>query len=533
MARLTAETLKKPKRPVDVMQGDGTFVETRPSKWQQTWDIVGPYVTAPVDAWKGLMDADLGTLLYDTGPRGRQAVENAFNVAGTVTGGSSVVPKQAGAVTMGVSSGPKLRGLKKGKPRLTPEILDSTPPKSGHNRPPAPLPRLEDVLTARAQQMALPEKKRIQPDPNRTRLIDTDYQTPAPFNDRPNLADNYPRNPDPMAALPLGDRARVLVDYREQIADRLAEKIKARGLVGTDVQYFYSSDGPIYRAAIKAGLSDPEAKQYINDFAQYYAATSPRTDTTQNLRNATLAMAKKERGIPLRDVIGPGTIDAKGNKGISEKGYPMMTGKGGIHGQLLDAVQSGAGIDSMTNPKPSTFGGNMGGNLSGVTADTHAIRGVLMALNEIQPGIVPDGWIIKDSLADYKASPQSLNPSMIDDTLGTQMIGPKGKRVEAQTEYPVIADIWHTVADRLGVKPAEAQSLGWFSLGDETNLGSELKTVAALMDDRINVTSQALGVPPEVVAKQLFRRQIPLMGMGGAGILGALAAQQPSEEPRI
>ena len=499
---------------LDPRMGDGTWVENRPSKWQQTWDILSPYITGPAYAVKGLMDADPYTLMTDTGPAAQQAVENSFNAAGLATAGSAVAPKPRNALMMGFDGQP-----------INPRV------KMGHNQPPPEL-SLKSALDARAQQMSLKPEDRIQPDPARRRVLDTDYKTPAPFTSRQNLADNYPRNPDPTAKLPLSDRARILVDYREQIADRLADKIRNRGLVGTDVQFFYSSDGPIYRAARNAGLSDDEAKAYINDFAQYYAATSPRTDTTQNLRNATLAMAKKQADIPFREVVGPGTIDAKGNKGISEKGYPMMTGKGGIHGQLLDAVESGAGIDPMTNPKPSTFGGNMGGNLSGVTADTHAIRGALMALNEVQPGIIPEGWILPDAREGYFANPRSLNPSMIDDTLATQMIGPKGSRVEAQTEYPVIADIWHAVANRLGVEPAEAQSLGWFSLGDETNLGSDLATVAQLMDERINVTSQALGVPPEAVAEALFRRQIPLLtaaGVGGLAIPSLLEASQEEQ----
>jgi hypothetical protein len=73
-----------------------------PSKWAQTWDIVSPYFTGPANAVMGLMDADLNTLLYDTGPAARQAVENSFNVAGTVTGGSSVASKPANSLNMGI-----------------------------------------------------------------------------------------------------------------------------------------------------------------------------------------------------------------------------------------------------------------------------------------------------------------------------------------------------------------------------------------------------------------------------------------------
>jgi hypothetical protein len=75
-----------------------------PSKWAQTWEILSPYVTGPANAVKGLMDADLNTLLYDTGPAGRQAVENSFDAAGFATAGSAAAPKPRGALTMGVKA---------------------------------------------------------------------------------------------------------------------------------------------------------------------------------------------------------------------------------------------------------------------------------------------------------------------------------------------------------------------------------------------------------------------------------------------
>jgi hypothetical protein len=70
-------------------------------------------------------------------------------------------------------------------------------------------------------------------------------------------------------------------------------------------RYFYHSDGPIYRAAKNAGLSNQEASEYLKDFSQNFAATSPRTKVDENIRNATSAMAKTAQGIPHRQIVEP------------------------------------------------------------------------------------------------------------------------------------------------------------------------------------------------------------------------------------
>ena len=154
-----------------------------------------------------------------------------------------------------------------------------------------------------------------------------------------------------------------------------------------------------------------------------------------------------------------------------------MTAKGGIHGNLIDDVINYGSIDRATNTKPATFGANMVGNRSGVTVDTHAIRGALIAMNDIKAGSVPDGFIEPKFLSEYKKNPKILRPNMLKDTVGKQVIDVDGRKVNAQTEYSVFADIYHDVAKNLDVDPAEAQALGWFGLGDETNLASQRKIV--------------------------------------------------------
>ena len=370
---------------------------------------------------------------------------------------------------------------------------------------------LMDVLDARAAEMDLPAKKRAQPRADQPGVIETTTEAyerqPIKFDE--DLASLAPRRPDDKP-YPKGDRVRPLIDRRDEIAAKLAER--AEGQLGTNTQFFYHT-GPIYEAAIKAGLSPDEARAWLRDFSQAYAATSPRTETAQNLRNATLAMAKRDAGIPYRDVIGSGT------GGISEKGYPMMTGKGGIHGLLLDAVE-GPGINRATNPKPATFAGNVEGNLSGVTADTHAIRGALDALNEIEPGSIPEQWIKPKFREQYKKDSSSLDPAtMIDDTLASAKIDGK----DMQVEYGPVADVYVRMAEMMGVSPAEAQSMGWFGSGARTGLASESKTIAELLNDRIDVTAQLLDITPEEAARKLFRREIPLaMNPAPAAIPGLL-----------
>lgn len=368
--------------------------------------------------------------------------------------------------------------------------------------PPVERDELVNVLRLRADQMRLAPKDRIQP--SGEKMFDTSPE--AYVANLPEQAETPVPRALPNAALPKGNRAAVLVEKQDIIAQQLAERMKP--YLGTPAQYFYNT-GPIIQKAVDLGVPEDVARQQLKRFALNYAATSPRTMTEQNLRNASLVTAKQERGVPIEDVIGPG------GEGMNEKGYPMMIGPSGIHKKLVDAVAAG-GIDFNTNPKPATFAENVAGNLAGVTVDTHAIRGVLDAMNEIEPGSIPDGFIKKEFRDQYKNDPSSLDPAtMIDDTLGDQMVD----GTKMQTEYAVFSDIYKKAGEILGVSPAEAQSLGWFGSGNRTGLASEMKTVVDLIDDRVDVTAQATGRSKEDVFIDFFSGKIPLLSVGGLTLL--------------
>ena len=382
---------------------------------------------------------------------------------------------------------------------------------------------IKTVLDLRAQQMEMPVAKRLKPRTDQP-LFELDYQKNIPEQKEVPV----PRAPEGKT-LPKFNRAAKVIEMSDQIADVLAER--ARPFVGTNVQFFYHT-GPIIDKAVSLGIPESTARAQLRKFAENYAATSPKTETEPNLRSASLVTAKQKAGLRPTDIIGVGS------GGVNEKGYPMMINPGGLHLKLIDAAAA-EGFNFDTNPKPATFVENVSGNLSGVTADTHAIRAVFSAMNEIEPGSVPLGFIggkqtktmsapevRQQNQNNYQKDPSSLNvATMIADTLGSQKIDGK----DVQTEYAVFSDIYKKVAERLGVKPAEAQSLSWFANGDKTGLGSAPKTIVELIDERVDVTAQALNQPKDEVFKKFMQGSIPLLSLGGLTLLDTGAAQTNTE----
>ena len=379
------------------------------------------------------------------------------------------------------------------------------------------------VLSKRAEEMKLAPKDRTQPS-GQNPLFDTSdeaYQkivveqkeTPVP---RKNENQVYPLN----------NRAKAIEDKSDAIADALAKKIIP--FKGRNIQYFYNTS-PIIKKAVELGIPRETAIEQLMKFGKNYASTSPRTMTDQNLRNASLVATKENIGVDLNKILGPG------GDGVNEKGYPMMINPGGIHKKLIDASKA-EGISFDTNPKPATFAENVAGNLEGVTVDTHAIRAVIDVMNELEPGSVPIEWIggktakkTKQFQEMYKNDPSSLDVStMVRDTLETQALN----KISKQTEYAVFSDVYKKVAEKAGVKPAEAQSLSWFANGDRTGLASEPKTIVELIDDRIDVTAQLTNKSKEEVFKKFMQGSIPLASVSGLTLLdtGAVMDEGDADE---
>ena len=93
----------------------------------------------------------------------------------------------------------------------------------------------------------------------------------------------------------------------------------------------------------------------------------------------------------------------------------------------------------------------------------------------------------------------------------------------------MFSDKYKMVAEKIGVQPAEAQSLSWFANGNKTGLGSAPKTIVELIEDRIDVTAQLLGQTKDEVFKKFMQGSVPLLSIGGGMALMETGTMQDSE----
>lgn len=358
-----------------------------------------------------------------------------------------------------------------------------------------------EVLRKKAAEMELPKEKRTQPtgtDPVFDLSREAYEETPTllPQSNPEDVQAALPRL-GPGAEYPQGNRVSALIQRTPEIADRLAE-LAQQGR-GTSHEYFYHT-APIVRGLQATGASEMGAKEYLQQqFAPAFAGTSPRTPTEQNLRNATMLNYLRRSGVPIDERL----YATFGNA----PGYNMMGNHQKLTGQMFAGMH-----DPMTNPKPSAFLPNTAGDLSYVTADTHNIRGAVKAYNDLFPGELPPDWLYPEARERYKDTGVLDVSKDIDDSLRSASRG----GVKTQVEYGPIADITFEAARRGGVAPGPMQSLGWFGSGADTGLVSAPKTIPELMNERVNVTAQALGITPQEVLRMLYEGKIPLMAEGGA-----------------
>lgn len=308
---------------------------------------------------------------------------------------------------------------------------------------------------------------------------------------------------------PGNDRARQIWDAREQIANQLVKDLMAKG---GGALPFYSTGTVLSGLSDKAGLSPEQAVLFMRDWAGQGAATSPRTETPSNLRNASYLLWRQAQGDPFH-FTGEGA-------GANRPGFPMMK----MHTDLAGDFAKGT-VDPWHHTKPYVFRENWSGNMADVTGDTHNFRKILDAYDRLFPGTLARGWFNSqeayDAYTANKGFPKTgvLPVGDIKDSVQSQSLGGR----ETQTEYPVMTAPTYLAAQKMGISPAEAQERLWFEGGPRTNLGSPPSTIPDLLNSQIETTARVLGIPVEQIIKLWGRRGIPLAQNEPLDVPGASA----------
>jgi len=398
------------------------------------------------------------------------------------------------------------------------------------------------VLDFRRQQMTLKPNQRLGPNPNDQifeppqlgRTIEGVPQTIGREVEALRLENIAPggKNKLPGSSAGAGNAATLAENYGpvyERITGDLGpiakimrgeavENATPEQLQAANAAFFYNMR-PMYDQLVARGASPQEAMRRIQQEAQAIAGTSPQTDTMQNIMNSAFLQNRMARGLP----IDAKSIEAATGPG---SGYNIIYNQ---HPKLTEGLLGGTATIAQ-NPKPSVFARNISGDLSGVTADMHNVRAINLLYNDAYPGQLPISSFKNEKTfnqyrAAYTPDENGVVRGLSDQTMLEMMVSrPSGQAIAKQqvsTEYPIYSEITTNVAERLGLTPADAQALMWFYYGGRTGLASEAKTVPQLLNDRLSITAQALGVSPQEAFDLYRRNMIPLAGAAPAAYLGS------------
>jgi Large polyvalent protein associated domain 23 len=358
----------------------------------------------------------------------------------------------------GGKPGAVIAALKKGKPVEAPNVIPSQPSYV-----------TEEGLAVPGRQFALAQtaaKKEIKQGPKGAGPLDLSSQAEIPNVPQSELERYNPKHG-------VSDRLQDALkneQVRQGVADSIDEGVK----IGADKWYHTE---PVRRAFADVYGKGEGQDRYSNfaTFMDMVAATSPRSDVSTNIRNASYYFQHALQGKELPEKLP----------------YPYGHVAQNLHRQNFETLTDpgSPGWDVFKNPKPPSFSQNLQGNLTPGTMDTHAFRNIGMRTqdprfletsisNKYKPGKDP----VEDSLAKRFGDttkegtvvfrPQQLfneGKLTMDEALKIPTFWASKPKAN---EYGAAEKFYRELGEEKGLKTAEAQSAAWSGAGGLTGLGT-------------------------------------------------------------
>lgn len=469
--------------------------------------------------------------LMMTGPVGKAAGRGAAKAAGAVAGG--LLGSETEEAQAGVAGGGR-----RGSRNIVHRMTGSNPRAviGGNNPPPGQtMPAVTDAQGfaikgsdySKRSKEVLDELKDM---PAGTGPIDLSQPAAGQTPQASLMRYNPPRG--------VSARMQRALDNPELI-DGIRESIRRGQDLGADK--WYHTDN-IRDEFIKT-LGPVDGPREFTRYMDYAAGTSPRSDVSSNIRNASYYYMMDGKELP------------------ASLPYPYGHMAQKLHRQNAETIQNG-GFDIYRNPKPSSFSENLQGNLAPVTVDTHAFRNIAIRTR--------DPEFLETSLSvPYKGAGKAADDLDEEQKALLTMaqkygeISADGKKVvfrprklledgrltmdEAvkipsfwaakpnDNEYAAAEQLYKRLADEFGMAPADVQAAAWSGAGDITGLKSPAtKTFPQLFNERVQYTSMMRGEDPQDTLRQMILKQKPLLSVApaAAALPALLDAPMPFTEEK-
>lgn len=326
--------------------------------------------------------------------------------------------------------------------------------------------------------------------------------TPPPLDFQPAVLDmtSLKTGPTVLKDVPQVDLPRMqprstkLAATTRRLEKRIEERVRnspeirdavARG-VEENAAPWYIGD-PIAEAFVNE-LGPDAGRAAFNRWADFVGATSTRSKVPSNLRAAGLFYHLEKQGqLPELSLLREAT---------KRGGFERPAGFGHLaqsaQNKNIAGILEHGRLDPHNNPKPAAFAENIKGNFRPLTADAHFSRMV---------GVRTPGGKLAD------APPKNRYAAI-------------ERAVQRVAEEQRASGLLPDIPGRAPTAPWQASL--WVGGADETGVMSGTRALPEIFDWRIQETARALGITPQQALKKFIRGEIPMLGLGGVGLMGTL-----------
>jgi hypothetical protein len=287
--------------------------------------------------------------------------------------------------------------------------------------------------------------------------------------------------------------------------------------------YWYNAE-PL-RLAFVSELGPAEGNAAFTQYMRTIGAVSAGSDVGQNIRTASYYNIRERQGRPVQSV----------EDLVSPYGHKMQNTQFGAYSDIA----GGNPLDPEMRPKRASFDANLSGNQQPVTVDKHNMRliGMLSQNPEFLNTTIeadvnyPSIGIKKGDKINFRDAVKSGRITM-DQAL---QIPQAWKDVPAANHYAALEGFQQSLANEMGISPAQLQAALWVGGGRVTGLRSLPTSFMGAVESRLQRTAAERGGTPTKALLDFVRGKKPLLtplaATAGAGA-AANALSQPDDAGR-